>query len=990
MIHMNKVLILLLAILIVNSCTTKQEHTDNDKKTSQDTTPSLQVTIIADLQDSLQPKTIFLDTVPKPLTIEVPQKERGSYSITNTKGEVRTINLEPPVRKTLPVLQNEKGETILDPKGEPFIMGDGGKSHFTNFISDNGLALDAVKCSIMDAKGNLWFGTYGGGVSRYDGTLFTTFTTAHGLAGNSVYSITEDKAGNLWFGTNGGRVSRYDGISFTTFTKAQGLSGNLVNCITEDKAGNLWLGTDGGGVSLYDGISFTTFTTAQGLVSNVVLSITEDKAGNLWFGTGGGGVSRYDGTSFTTFTTVQGLVNNSVVSIIEDKAGNLWFGTDGGGVSRYDGISFANFTIAQGLAHNVVFNITEDKAGNLWFGTYGGGVSLYDGTSFTNFTKAQGLASNFVVNITEDKAGNLWFGTDGGLSLLSAESIKKLEGKSFKIKGKEFAKKSIFKSFTTNDGLPDNFVTNVIPLPDGRMAIGTNLGIAFFKLSDDLTQLKNIEVYNSHTGYPVKDVNVGQHCMFLDSKGIIWAGTGNDKNALVRFDYKALRKNIGPPSLVLQSIKVKDENICWYNLQSKGIRKNHVDSASALLQEYLAYGKSLSASENDSILQRFGSIQFDGITRYYPIPENLVLPYEHNQIAFEFAAIETGNTFLLKYQYMLEGYDKDWRPVTNKSNASFGNMYEGTYTFTLRAQGANGVWSKPIMYTFEVLPPLYRTWWAYLIYVLLFLSTLRIFTKWQERKLTEENEKLEKTVAERTEEVVKEKNEADKHREEADKHREEADKQRQRSDELLLNILPKEVAEELKLRGSFEPKYFDHVTIMFTDFKNFTQITSKMTPKELVEEIHTCFKAFDIIIEKYGMEKIKTIGDSYMCAGGLPVGNTTHAIDVVGASLEIRQFILNRVAEQTAAGKQPFEMRIGINTGPVVAGVVGSKKFAYDIWGDTVNTASRIEANGEVGKVNISAATYEWIKDTFKCVHRGKIQVKGKEDIDMYFVEERM
>ena len=138
---MNKVLILLLAILIVNSCTTKQEHTDNDKKTSQDTTPSLQVTIIADLQDSLQPKTIFLDTVPKPLTIEVPQKERGSYSITNTKGEVRTINLEPPVRKILPVLQNEKGETILDPKGEPFIMGDGGKSHFTNEAQLQPLAL---------------------------------------------------------------------------------------------------------------------------------------------------------------------------------------------------------------------------------------------------------------------------------------------------------------------------------------------------------------------------------------------------------------------------------------------------------------------------------------------------------------------------------------------------------------------------------------------------------------------------------------------------------------------------------------------------------------------------------------------------------------------------------------------------------------------------------------------------------------------------------
>lgn len=332
---------------------------------------------------------------------------------------------------------------------------------------------------------------------------------------------------------------------------------------------------------------------------------------------------------------------------------------------------------------------------------------------------------------------------------------------------------------------------------------------------------------------------------------------------------------------------------------------------------------------------------------------------------------------------MLEGYDKEWSPVTSRSNASFGNISEGTYTFKLKAQGANGVWCKPIIYTFKVLPPWYRTWWAYLIYVLLFLLALRIFSKWRERHLRAEKEKLEKTVKERT--IV-----VEKQKEELVQKNIIVEKEKQRSDDLLLNILPEEVAEELKAKGSAEAKQFDEVTVLFTDFKDFTQISEKMTPKELVEEIHTCFKAFDNIIEKHSIEKIKTIGDSYMCAGGLPVPNKTHANDVVSAGLEIQQFILNRMAERTASGYSPFQIRIGIHTGPVVAGIVGVKKFAYDIWGDTVNTASRMESSGEAGKLNISGTTYELVKDKFKCSHRGKIQAKNKGELDMYYVEGRI
>ena len=214
--------------------------------------------------------------------------------------------------------------------------------------------------------------------------------------------------------------------------------------------------------------------------------------------------------------------------------------------------------------------------------------------------------------------------------------------------------------------------------------------------------------------------------------------------------------------------------------------------------------------------------------------------------------------------------------------------------------------------------------------------------------------------------------------------------EKQRSDDLLLNILPEEVAEELKAKGSADAKQFDDVTVMFTDFKGFTKISEHLSPAELVAEIHTCFQAFDHIITKYNIEKIKTIGDSYMCAGGLPLTNKTHPEDVVKAALEIQQFMLNYRVEKMKAGKESFEIRIGIHTGPVVAGIVGVKKFAYDIWGDTVNTASRMESSGEAGKVNISGSTYALVKNQFICVHRGKIAAKHKGEIDMYFVESKL
>lgn len=213
--------------------------------------------------------------------------------------------------------------------------------------------------------------------------------------------------------------------------------------------------------------------------------------------------------------------------------------------------------------------------------------------------------------------------------------------------------------------------------------------------------------------------------------------------------------------------------------------------------------------------------------------------------------------------------------------------------------------------------------------------------------------------------------------------------EKKKSDDLLLNILPHEIAEELKKTSRAVPRKYNSVTVLFTDFKGFTKMAETFSPEELVAELDFLFSKFDIILPKHNVEKIKTIGDAYMCAGGLPTPNDTHPADVVSAALEMMEFLEKVKNERKKNNKPFFEARIGVHTGPVVAGIVGSKKFAYDIWGDTVNTASRMESSGEVGKVNVSGDTYKLVKNKFKCVSRGKIAAKGKGEIEMYFVNKK-
>jgi class 3 adenylate cyclase len=318
-----------------------------------------------------------------------------------------------------------------------------------------------------------------------------------------------------------------------------------------------------------------------------------------------------------------------------------------------------------------------------------------------------------------------------------------------------------------------------------------------------------------------------------------------------------------------------------------------------------------------------------------------------------------------RYQYRIEGPMSKWSKWSSESQIKPGMLSPGDYVLEARAKNILGEVSETKTLAFTVDQRLWLRWYALLAYTLLLSLGIFGLVKYRERSLKETQKELEEKVAQRTADLEKSKEQAEA---------------------LLLNILPKETAEELKLHGQATAKHYNQVSVLFTDFKGFTEFAENTKPQDLVNELHRCFVKFDEIIGKYNLEKIKTIGDAYMCAGGVPIRNNSNAIASTLAALEIRNYMDEVVAQKRQNDEQVLEIRVGIHTGPLTAGVVGVKKFAYDIWGDTVNTASRMETASVPGKVNVSGTTYELIKKYFECESRGKKAVKGKGAVEMYFV----
>lgn len=319
----------------------------------------------------------------------------------------------------------------------------------------------------------------------------------------------------------------------------------------------------------------------------------------------------------------------------------------------------------------------------------------------------------------------------------------------------------------------------------------------------------------------------------------------------------------------------------------------------------------------------------------------------------------------IEYSYFMDGPDIDWTDWSERAYKEYTSLDGGRYSFRYRYRMNGGPVAGEGSFSFRVKAPWYFSPLALLVYPLLLLAGGIMLRKRTHRLYMARQKRLEQLIAERTEELQLEK---------------------EKSDNLLANMLPKGTAEEIMSKGKADKRKYNFVTVLFSDIQGFTRIAEEMNPEVLIDELDRFFFHFDSVAEKYRIEKIKTIGDAYMCAGGIPERNRTNPVEVVLAALEMQKYMLKMKNDPSRPAARFWDIRIGIHTGTVVAGVVGHKKMTYDIWGDTVNTASRMESSGEAGKINISGTTYEFVKEYFTCDYRGRMPVKYKGDLDMYFV----
>lgn len=415
------------------------------------------------------------------------------------------------------------------------------------------------------------------------------------------------------------------------------------------------------------------------------------------------------------------------------------------------------------------------------------------------------------------------------------------------------------------------------------------------------------------------------------------------------------KESISIPQLIDHNIECifhDIDNIVWFG-GFDGLVRYVENAPNWKLESSPAIIKSLEFTDNNVIYYDQLSIEGEDV---------LVLNYSQNSLRINYTSLFYASNNEVQYQTMLEGFSDTWTIWSEENFKDFTNLPSGQYTFRVKARDKYGTISQEAVIRFIVKPPLYLTWWAILLYIAVLVSFFWLIYKFNEIRHATEKNKLELLVAERTNELVR---------------------QKEQTEKLVRKLLPMKTAQEIQETGSAKSRRYDLVTVLFADIQGFTQIAKDTNPEELVNYLDRLFTAFDKIISKYNIEKIKTIGDAYMCAGGMPDKDRTNPVEVVLAALEM----LEKLTKLNSETNYDFKMRIGIHTGYVVAGVVGSQKLEYDIWGDTVNLANRMESHGIVGRVNISEITYGYIKEFFDCEQRDKAEVKFKGNITMYLVK---
>lgn len=612
--------------------------------------------------------------------------------------------------------------------------------NFTRYAFGSMLGGGALLCVETDHQNQIWFGSETGGAACFDGEKITILTAADGLGSNTVKYISKDSKGNMLLGTTGGGLSIFNGASITTYGESEGLSNGLIEGIMQDDGGTIWLATYGGGAVSFDVNSFYHFTEKQGLPQRFIMSSAQDSLGNLWLGSLGGGLSHYDGISFETYNSSHGLPNNFVRSVLVDKNQNIWASCWGAGVSFFDGEQFSNYNRQTGLGDDIVYCIYEDRNGKIWFGGAHHGITSFDGKKFEYFNETNGLGASTIHGFAEDEKDNLWIATDGA-------GLVKFDGHSFT-------------HYTMREGLSSNTVYCIFIDHNKNFWLGT-YGGGLVKFDG--------ETFTAYTEKQGLSNNVVWSVM-EDDRGRIWAGTEKGLNCLIPdstnkdiYNIHTFSKSEGLAGLDFFNNQVLlDQSNCMWWGSGKAFEKldlnNFEFSNTALtptLNELELNGQRLDYRNLSDTLKQF--IAFDSVVPYLNYPLNLVLHSDYNHLTFHFAAIDWYNPDKILYQYQLAGLDETWSEVTSKTYAEYRNLPSGKFTFKVRAYGESQKWSKDFEYEFTILPPWYKTWWAYSLYAVLLILFVYLLIRWRTSKLKQRQRELERDIEKATQEIREQK-----------------------------------------------------------------------------------------------------------------------------------------------------------------------------------------------------------------------------------------
>lgn len=958
----------------------------------------------------------------------------GLARFDGVKFEVFNLSNGLPGNNVRALLEDSEGNIWAGTDGQGLCRYDG--KRFVVYDVRSGLSSNNVRSLVQDASGVIWVGYAEAGIDRLTPTAdsISVAKVSHPFLteDESVRSALMDGKGALWFATDSG-VLRFQDEEWKHFGADEGWPSEKAIALFEDGIGHIWVGFEKG-VGRYDGKIFTKIE-GHPQASGRVRAIAQDTHGSMWFGTKEG-VLRHDDKGFSFFNEANGLSNARIRDVLVDRSGNVWFGTYYGGLCRFSGEQFVHVSRRHGLASNQVFSVLELPDGTMRIGTVSGvnDVRPIIGAQWDVQRDAPtSLLANVAIHAMALSAqGEVWHGTERGIVITSAKGARQFspDGSVFQEHVKAllfgnkddlwvgtmqgvtrfvstgdqfafdqyFSHENLFESEVSslcmdgqgrlwagflhggvvmNDGadfvlpvVPQNLrsVTSMVRDASGRVWIGTEgHGLFAYRGNGQKPNIGDFRHYGVEQGLVSLDI----HQLAFDRDGNLWTGSANGVSRITLQSDGQIGsvRHFGRED-GFTGTETNDNAIC---MDSGG----HIWSGTVRgVTRFDPRGQKTGMAAPITFIQRI-SLGFDEVdwsTSDHAqgadrdgLPLALRLPFEINSITFHVKAIDLTALDRVRYQWKLLGFQDEWSPMSAIGQATFTNLPPGGYTFMLMASNPEGLrTAEPVSFVFTVLAPFYLSWWFILLALLAVAGVVYLVVRMRERKLERDRLWLQQLVDDRTEELRDE---------------------RDRSDELLLNILPKETAEELKLNGKASVRHYDMVSVLFTDFVGFTNITENISHDELVASLDHYFRVFDDVMSKFRIEKIKTIGDAYMAAGGIPVSNTDNPLKVVMAALEILRHVDLMNEEKRLKGEPIWQLRAGIHTGSVIAGVVGKNKFAYDIWGDAVNTAARMESSGEVGRVNISGSTHTLVGAYFQCTHRGKIAAKNKGHIDMFFVD---